>query len=243
LPFKGVEYKNRSDNFHGISISGPKSRELLSRLCRDNVSNEFFKFRDTKEIFVAGVPAILNRISFSGEMGYEIYVAPQFQLKLFEEIESKGRDLGLKFYGNQALMSMRLEKNWGAWTLDYRPDFTACESGLDKFIDWNKNFIGKEESLKEKNIGPKKRLVTMEVFTKDIDVTSDEAIMKNDKCIGYVTSGGYAHYSKKSIALGYIPTEFSKDKTELKVEINGNLYDAIVIEKCLYDPTGKKMKG
>ena len=75
---------NRSDDFHGIAISGPNSRKLLSKICRDDVSDKMFKFRDTRETFVGGVPAILNRISFSGELGYEIYVAPQFQLKLFE---------------------------------------------------------------------------------------------------------------------------------------------------------------
>jgi len=147
LPKEGVIYKNRSDDFHGIAISGPNSRKLLSRICRDDVSAEALKFRDTRETFIGGVPAILNRISFSGELGYEIYVAPQFQLKLFEEIEVNGKDLGLKLYGSRAMMSLRLEKNWGAWTLDFRPDFTAIESGLDAFINWNKDFIGKEPTL------------------------------------------------------------------------------------------------
>ena len=130
LPKKEVIYKNRSDDFHGIAISGPNSRKLLSKICRDDVSDKMFKFRDTKETFVGGVPAILNRISFSGELGYEIYVPPQFQLKLFEEIETYGKELSLKLYGARALMSLRLEKNWGAWTLDFRPDFTALELSL-----------------------------------------------------------------------------------------------------------------
>ena len=165
LPKEGVNYKNRSDDLHGIAISGPNSRKLLSRICRDDVSAEALKFKDVRETFVGGVPAILNRISFSGELGYEIYVAPQFQLKLFEEIEANGKDLGLKLYGNRALMSLRLEKNWGAWTLDFRPDFTAIESGLDAFINWNKDFIGKEPTLNEKKQGPKKKLVTMTIDT------------------------------------------------------------------------------
>jgi len=133
------------------------------------------KFRDTRETFIGGVPAILTRISFSGELGYEIYVAPQFLLKLFEEIESNGRNLGLKLYGSRALMSLRLEKNWGVWTMDFRPDFTAVESGLDAFINWDKNFIGKESALSEKKQGPKKKLVTMTVDTLDIDVTNADA--------------------------------------------------------------------
>ena len=243
LPRKGVVYKNRSDDFHGIAISGPNSRKLLTKICRDDVSNEALKFRDVRSTFVGGVPVILNRISFSGELGYEIYTAPQFQLKLFEEIESSGKDLNLKFYGSRALMSLRLEKNWGVWTLDFRPDFTAAESGLDIFINWNKNFIGKEASLKEKKQGVKKKLVTMIIDTKDIDVTNDEAILKDNKCVGYITSGGYAHHSKKSVALGYVPTELSGHQTSLEVEINGKLFKAHITNKPLYDVNGEKMKS
>ena len=243
LPKDGVVYKNRSDNFHGIAISGPNSRKLLSKICRDDVSNEALKFRDTRETFVGGVPVILNRISFSGELGYEIYTAPQFQLKLFEEIEKSGKDLNLKFYGARALMSLRLEKNWGAWTLDFRPDFTAVESGLDIFINWNKDFIGKEASLIEKKQGVKKKLVTMTIDTKNFDVTNDEAILKNEKCVGYITSGGYAHHIKKSVALGYVPIELSKHDTILDVEINGKLFKSIITDKPLYDANGGKMKN
>ena len=243
LPKNGVIYKNRSDDYHGIAISGPNSRKLLSKICRDDVSNDALKFRDTRETFVGGVPVILNRISFSGELGYEIYTSPQFQLKLFEEIESFGADLNLKFYGARALMSLRLEKNWGAWTLDFRPDFTAAESGLDIFINWKKDFVGKEASLKEKKQGIKKKLVTMIIDTEDVDVTNDEAILKNNKCVGYITSGGYAHHSKKSMALGYVPVALSKHETLLDVEINGNLYKAHVTDRPLYDSNGGKMKS
>ena len=240
---KDVNYKNRSDDYHGLAISGPNSRKLLSKICREDVSSESFKFRDTKEIFVGGVPAIVNRISFTGELGYEIYTAPQFQLKLFEEIENNGKDLGLKTFGGRALMSMRLEKNWGAWTLDFRPDFTAAESGLDLFINWDKEFIGKQEALNEKKSGPNKKLVTMIIETEDIDVTGDEAIMKDGKCIGYITSGGYAHHVKKSLAMGYIPNELATKGSVLDVEINGNFYKSYIQTEPLYDPRGTKMRS
>jgi len=140
-------------------------------------------------------------------------------------------------------MSLRLEKNWGVWTMDFRPDFTAVESGLDTFINWDKNFIGKESTLNEKKQGPNKKLVTMTVDTKDIDVTNDEAILKDNKCVGYVTSGGYAHNVKKSMALGYVPLEFSKHETILDIEINGIFYKAQVTDRPLYDANGGKMKS
>ena len=103
--------------------------------------------------------------------------------------------------------------------------------------------FGKKASLNEKKQGIKKKLVVMTIDTKDIDVSNDEAILKDNKCVGYVTSGGYAHHSKKSMALGYVPIELSKHNTSLDVEINGNLYKAHVTDRPLYDANGGKMKS
>ena len=243
LPETGVAYRNMSDELHGIALSGPRSRELLARLVRDDVSNGALKFLDIRRTFVAGVPAILARVSFSGELGYEIYVAPPYQLRLAEAIEEAGKDLGLRWYGARALMSLRLEKNWGVWTLDYRPDFTAAESGLDAFINWGKDFIGKEAALAQKAQGPTKKLVTMVVATKNIDVTNDEAVMVGDKAVGYVSSGGYAHSVGKSVAFGYVPTEMAKAGTQVEIEISGTRFPAEILGAPLYDPNGGKMRA
>ncbi len=243
LPEHGVAYRNRSDEFHGMAIAGPHSRRLLERITRLDVSAEALKFRDVRETGVGGVPAILNRLSFSGELGYEIYVAPHAQIKLFEAIESAGADLGLKLYGARALMSLRLEKSWGAWALDFRPDFTAAESGLDAFIHWDHDFIGRQAALAERASGPGKRLLTLVVDSDDIDVSSDEAIFHGDTCVGYITSGGYAHWVEKSMALGYVPTALAADGTALEVEILGDRYPARVIAQPLYDSTGIRMRS
>ena len=235
-----VTYKNRSDDFHGLALSGPKSRDLLQKIVRENISNENFKFRDVREMYVAGVPAIVNRISFTGELGYEVYVAPHFQLKLYEEMEAAGKDFNLKPFGSRALMSMRLEKNWGAWTLDFRPDFTAKESGLDFFIDWNKDFIGKESAKKDNS---KLKLTPLIIETEDIDVTNNEAVVKDGKSIGYITSGGFAHHVKKSVAYSYLDEEILKTNEKFQVEINGNFYNSTIIKEPLYDPRGTKMRS
>ncbi len=235
-----VVYKNRSDDFHGLALSGPKSRDLLQKLVRENISNENFKFRDVREMYVAGVPAIVNRISFTGELGYEVYVAPHFQLKLYEEMEVAGKEFNLKPFGARALMSMRLEKNWGAWTLDFRPDFTAKESGLDFFINWNKDFIGKESAKKDNS---KLKLTPLIIETEDIDVTNNEAVVKDGKSIGYITSGGFAHHVKKSVAYSYLDEEILKTNEKFQVEINGNFYNSTIIKEPLYDPRGTKMRS
>ena len=238
-----LQYRNESSNYHGIGLSGPDSRELLSRITRKDVSADGFKFRDIRRSFVASVPAILSRISFSGELGYEIYVQPEYQLRLYEAILEAGSDLGLCHYGARALMSLRLEKNWGAWTLDFRPDFTAAQSGLDAFINWDKDFIGKQAAVNERDTGPSIKLVAMTIDTDDIDVSNDEAILKDGECVGYVTSGGYAHHVQQSMALGYVPSDLAHGGTTFEVEINGEMYAARIVDEALYDPAGARMRG
>lgn len=237
-----VVHENQTEQWHGIAISGPKSRELLSRITRDDVSAEAFKFRDTRKTHVGGVPVILNRISFSGELGYEIYCRPQYLLKLSEAIEGAGSDLGYKWYGNRCLMSLRLEKGWGAWGLEFRPDFNAIESGMDIFINWKKDFTGKEATLKFKEAGVERKLVTLVIDT-DIDVTLDEAVLNGDEAVGYITSGGYAHHVKKSMALAYVKSDCATAANRLKVEILGELHDAEVINGAIYDANGANMRS
>lgn len=244
LPDSGVAYRNRSDEMHGIAISGPESRQLLSKLCRDDVSADAFKFCSIRETCVAGVPATLARVSFSGELGYEIYCAPQYQLKLFEAIEEYGQQLGLRWYGARALMSMRLDKSWGVWTLDFRPDFTAKESGLNAFVAYDKptDFIGKAAALAERDQAMDKCLVTLLVDT-EIDCHYDEAVFHNGQCVGYVSSGGYAHHSQRSVAMAYVPSELATDGERFEVEILGDLMPAVLQSEPLYDPTGARLRS
>ena len=245
LPRTGVTYHNRSNNWHGIALSGPKSRELLSRITRENVSGDGFKFQDIRRTTVGGVPVMLVRLSFSGELGYEIYCAPQYQLKLFEQIEEAGSDLGLRLYGARTLMSLRLEKSWGVWSLDYRSDFTAAESGLDCFVRFenHENFIGREAALVERERGPEKRFATFVVETDDIDAHGNEAILHNAECVGYVTSGGYGHRVGKSIALGYVPSDLVSDDLAFEIELLGERKPATIVMNPLYDADGGRMRS
>ncbi len=243
LPAKGVSYRNRSDDLHGIAIAGPLARELLSRLTLEDVSNNALQFCAMRETEVAGVPVTLARISFSGELGYEIYCAPPFQRQLFTAIENAGQEFGLALYGNRALMSLRLEKNWGVWTLDYRPDFTAAEAALEEFIDYDKpgGFIGRDTALAQQDQGTQRSLITLTVDT-DIDCHHDEAVFLDGQCVGFVSSGGYAHHTKQSVAMAYVPSHLT-DAADFEVEILGERRGARLQPEPLYDPTGAKMRS
>ncbi|MEO0343760.1 MAG: FAD-dependent oxidoreductase [Pseudomonadota bacterium] len=238
-----VTYANVSDDWHGVALSGPKSRDLLSAITREDVSAEGFKFRDLRQTFVGGVPVILNRISFSGELGYEIYCKPQYLIKLAHAIEEAGAPFGYRWYGARALMSMRLEKGWGVWTLEYRPDFNAVESGMDVFINWKKDFVGKAATEAFRKDGVAQKLVTLTIDVDGIDVSNDEAILKDGEAIGYVSSGGYAHRVGKSMAMGYVSSENAQPGTHLHVEILGEMYDAEVQGPPVYDANGANMRA
>lgn len=243
LPASGVQYRNVSDALHGLALSGPNSRALLQRITRDDVSATVLRFRDVRRTFVGGVPVTLVRLSFSGELGYEIYCEPPYLMALWEQVEAAGADLGLRPYGARTLMSLRLEKNWGVWTLDYRPDYTAAESGLDALIDWKRDFIGKAAALAERERGPARRLVALTIDTPDRDVVGDEAVLDGERCVGHVTSGGYAHHVGRSMAMAYVPADRAADGTALQVEINGERFAARVVTTPLHDPAGGRMRS
>ncbi|MSO92459.1 MAG: FAD-dependent oxidoreductase [Rhodospirillales bacterium] len=243
LPSNGVCYRNLTDALHGIAIAGPRARDLLAQLTREDVSAEAFRFLDIRRMAVGGVPALVARLSFTGELGYEIYCAPPYQLTLLEAIERHGKDIGLRLFGGRALMSLRLEKSWGVWTLDFRPDFTPAEAGLDGLIHWDKPFIGKEAACAARKRGPEKRLVVLRIEVDEIDAVRDEPIFSEGACVGYVTSAGYAHYVGKSVALGYVPTPLIRPGSAFEVEILGARRPAQIVSQPLWDPSGSRMRA
>jgi len=227
----------------GLSIAGPKSRELLQRLTDDDVSNAAFRFMDYREMEVATVRAQVNRITYTGDLGYEIWVAPEYQKRLYESIRTAGADLGLRNFGMRALLCLRLEKNFGTWYREFRPIYGPFEAGLDRFVKLDKpDFIGKAAALKEKIEGPKRTRIFMVVDATDCDVMGDEPIWIDGKVVGWVTSGGYGHCVGQSLAQGYIPTELFRADLQLEIEILGERRPARLQMDPPFDPQALRMR-
>ena len=244
IPDKGVALSNVSAHRVGFQIAGPKARELLERVTRANVSNAVFPFLSVGEIEVGLVPAIVCRITYTGDLGYEIYVGPRHQVALYETLAEAGRDLGLRPFGMRAMMSLRLEKSFGSWMREYRPDYTPAETGLDRFIAFEKNdFIGRDAAQRERETPPERRLSTFVVEAGDADVWADEPIWKDGEVVGFVTSGGYAHFSEKSVALGFVPVGMIEEGGRFEIEILGEMRPATLITEPLLDPQGARMRG
>ena len=227
----------------GFGIAGPRSRELLQRLVRDDVSNAGFKFFAAREMAVGLSPAIVIRASYTGDLGYEIWVTPDYQITLYEQLLEAGADLGLRHFGNRALMSLRLEKSYGAFLREFRPDYTPAESGLDRFVAYDKpDFIGKAAALADRAATPTRRLVPM-IVDSDVEVVGYESILRDGKPVGQVTSGGYAHWAGKSMAMGYVATEHARDGETFDIQIFENTRQAKIQITPLFDANGGRQRG
>ncbi len=227
----------------GLSIAGPKARELLARLTDDDVSNAAFKFMDYREMEVATVRAKVNRVTYTGDLGYEIWVAPEYQMRLYQAIMVAGADLGIRNFGMRALLCLRLEKNFGTWFREFRPIYGPFEAGLDRFVKLDKaDFIGKAAALKEKTEGPQRTRVCMVVDATDTDVMGDEPIWVDGKVVGWVTSGGFGHFVDQSLAQGYIPTALVRPGLQLDIEILGERRPARLQMEPPFDPQAQRMR-
>jgi dimethylglycine dehydrogenase len=276
----------------GLSIAGPRSRDLLQKLVDVDVSNAAFRFMDFREMAVAGAPCMVNRISYTGDLGYEIWMEPAYQRLVYEAIKRDGAEFGIVDFGMRALLSMRLEKNFPTWFRELRPIYGPFEGAMDRFIKLEKNdFIGREAAAKEQAEGSKLRRVSFTVDALDADVMGDEPIWAKVNgqdfrtvgephgygaprfdadgkdvrgsqaatdssavrgihdgewsVVGWVTSGGYAHFVEKSMAQGYVPAALSEDASEgmFEIEILGHRRPARIAIEPPFDPSGEKMRG
>ena len=178
LPENGSVRIHRFDmNLVGLSIAGPKSRDLLQALVDQDISNSAFRFMVSREMDVAGCPAIVNRISYTGDLGFELWMAPAYQRRIYHAIKDAGEPLGIVDFGMRALLSMRLEKNFPTWFAELRPIYGPFEAGMERFTKLSKpDFIGRDPAQKELQEGPKLSRVTFIVDADNADVMHDEPV-------------------------------------------------------------------
>jgi dimethylglycine dehydrogenase len=228
----------------GLSIAGPMSRALLQRLTDEDVSADALRFMDHRAMEVANMPAMVNRVTYTGDLGYEIWVRPEYQRRLHAEISAAGREFGLINFGMRALLSLRLEKNFPTWYRELRPIYGPYEADVGRFVDLDKeDFIGRRAAMMEKEQGGALRRLTMVVEAEDADVLGDEPIWHDGKVVGWVTSGGYAHWADKSVAMGYVPRALAEEDDGFTIEIIGSRRPARPQRTPLFDPEGTRMRG
>ena len=229
----------------GLSIAGPKAREVLAAVCHEDVSNEAFRFMAMRRMDVAYAPCIVGRVSFTGDLGYEVWMQPEYQRHVFQRLMEAGEAHGLRPFGLRALNAMRLEKNFGGWGREYRPVYGPLEAGLDRFVAYEKktDFVGKQGALEERDSGGKLRLKAFVVEAKDADVIGDEPIWLDGDVVGWVTSGGFAHNSGMSMAMGYVPKEHAASDGPWQIELLGERLNARIQHAPIWDANAERMRG
>lgn len=240
LPRAGVTLRSITSELLGVAIAGPRSRDLLAALTGADLSTEAFPFLACRRLELDLVPALVGRLSYTGDLGYEIWVEAPYLRRVFMALRSVGEAFGLRLFGARALNSLRLEKGFGSWAREYRPIYGPREAGLDRFVDHARGgFIGHAAAGAEE---PERRLLTLAVEARDADVSGDEPIWHAGSVVGWVTSGGYAHASRTSVALGYVPAALASS-SEFEVEILGERRPARRLAAPLFDPKGERLRA
>jgi len=235
----------QSSTMLGLAVAGPKSRELMQKVSPYDFSNDYFRFMEMKQVSVGLVECLVGRVSYTGDLGYEIWMEAENQRSVFQTLMQEGESLGIGLFGLRALNSLRLEKNFGSWAREFRPIYGPMEAGLNPFVAYDKeaDFIGKEIARKEKEEGGNLRLRTFVVDAKDADVIGDEPIWHGGEVKGWVTSGGFAHGSGVSMAMGYVPREIADQTSGWEIEILNERCSCKLQPKPLFDPEAKIMRG
>jgi dimethylglycine dehydrogenase len=211
---------------------------------RDDLSNAAFPFLSFKPMDVGMVPALVGRVSFTGDLGYEIWVTSDYQRALYDLLVAAGFAHGIRLIGARALNAMRLEKSFGTWTREFRPTYGPYEAGLGHFVDLHKGeFIGRTAAADAKDRGGGLRLVAFSVAAADADASGDEPIWHDGAVVGAVTSGGYGHSAQASIALGYIPADLASADDGFEIEIIGARRAARRLDAPAFDPKGLRMRS
>ena len=221
-------------------------RAVLQKLTRKDVSHKEFGFMSIAAMDLGMVPALVGRVSYTGDLGYEIWVRPEYQRRLFEDILAAGDEFDIRLFGSRALNALRLEKNFGSWGREFRPVYYPHETGLDSFCAFDKtaDFIGKAEADKARaeNAGAY-RLRSFVIEAKNADVIGDEPLFHKGEVAGFVTSGGFAHASGVSVAMGYVKAELADEEEGWHVELFAEMLEARMQKQPLFDSNASRMRS
>jgi dimethylglycine dehydrogenase len=239
-------FESKTVEMCGFNVAGPKSRELLQRLTNTSLATGDFPFMRSGWLDIAGVRALALRVSFTGDLGWELHCETQDQVKLYEALLSAGQDLGARPVGSRALMSLRIEKGYGSWSREYSPEYWPQEVGLDRLCKLEKDFLNKSAAVANLEKPAREELVILHLADLDVtasnaDATGGEPIFKEGVGIGRVTSGAYGYTVGMSLALGCVKGATAGD--EVDVMVLGKPHKARILAEPPFDAGGEILRG
>lgn len=245
LPKDGsVALEDVSESMGVLALAGPKSRDILQPLTDNDLSNDAFPWLACQKGEVGYArDVILMRVSYSGELGWELHHPVSYNRHLVDLLIKTGEPLGMKLFGAEALESLRLEKSYRAINRELTKDVSPLELGLARFVKLDKGaFTGRAALQKQVKEGLSRILVTLKLPGGDTAVTALEAVYAGDTYVGRVTSGGYSYHFGHDIAMALVAPQFAKLGTKLRVHVHGEMRDGVVVEDSLYDPKNKRAR-
>ena len=246
LPANRTVWLNDVTTQYGVFVlAGPHSRTVLEKIADTDLANKAFPWLTMKEIPIGFCPNVRAlRVNFIGSLGWELHHPIEYQIHLFEAIQTAGAEFDIQNIGIRAMESMRIEKSYRLWGTDLNAENSAFEAGLSRFIKLNKpDFTGRDALIKQQAEGIPTRFCTLEIDAEDADSFGNEPILIDGEVVGRGTAGGYGHYVKKSLMLGYIKSDRLKIGQNCHVRILDNIRPAQVIAESPYDPTNKALQS
>ncbi|WP_341861965.1 FAD-dependent oxidoreductase [Gymnodinialimonas sp. 57CJ19] len=239
----GTHFESLTEATCGFNVAGPNARKLLARLTNADLSNDAFPFFRSASISAAGVDCVAIRVSFTGDLGWELHCAEADQITLYTALLDAAADLGAGPVGSRALMSLRLEKGYGSWGRDYSPEYWPQESGLGGLIKGDKEFLNRDSWLNIANRAPRETMHLLSIEATTADASGAEPVFLPDgTAIGQVSSGGYGYSVGQSLALAYLKAGSVKAGDAVHVAILGQPHNARVLPEPPFDPSGHRLR-
>jgi len=239
-----TRFSSRTEAMCGFNVAGPKSRDLIQRLTNASLATEDFPFMRSKRITVGGIDCVALRVSFTGDLGWELHCEAGDQVALYQSLLRQAGDMGAGPVGSRALMALRIEKGYGSWSREYSPEWWPQESGLAGLIKMDKDFLNKDAYAALAGIAPREKLVVLEVDADTADASGGEPIFLPDGTpVGQVTSGAFGYGVGKSLALGYVRADVATGGQAVQVAVLGRPHTSRILTEPPFDPKGVKLRS
>jgi 4-methylaminobutanoate oxidase (formaldehyde-forming) len=226
-----------------LAVMGPKSRELLTQLTDADLSSEGFPFFSAREIRITNAPALAIRASFVGELGWELYISPEYAVHAYDAIVEAGADLGLRLAGYHSLDSLRIEKGFVHVGHDVGPTDDPFTAGLGHVVKLDHDFLGGDAARAAKNVPRAHRLVTLKLEDPEPILLHGESVLSGGRIVGTVMSAAYAHTVGAAVGLAIVESDAVTEGATVEVDLAGSIVKATLSVGALYDPTGSRMRA
>jgi dimethylglycine dehydrogenase len=243
-PSERVTIADITDDFGVLVLAGPKARDVLAACTKADLTNASFRWLTGKEIEVAGVKGVRAlRVNYVGELGWELHVPMKSLPAVFDAVMKAGAVHGIQLFGTYAMNSLRMEKAYRGWGSELTNEVTLIEGDMERFVNLDKDFIGKAATLRSKQEGARIKLVYMTVDAANSDCYGNEPIYQGDRLVGITTGGAYGHAIQQSLTFAYVDPKLAQDGQSFEIMMQGERRKAQIVPQPAWDPKNERLRA